>query len=99
MANLDGYVRPAAIVAVLAASRRRPPFNATTGHRYERRVAARMRLKTVAAAAVAAAGVAWLAMPAVSSASTANSAIPRYQHVIEIMMENTSYSTIIGNPL
>src|SRR5215469_14855174 len=58
-----------------------------------------MRLKTVAAGAVAAAGVAWLAMPAVSSASTVNSAIPRYQHVFEIMMENTSYSTIIGNPL
>lgn len=58
-----------------------------------------MRLKTIAAGAVAAAGVAWLAMPAVSSASTVNSAIPRYQHVFEIMMENTSYSTIIGNPL
>jgi phosphatidylinositol-3-phosphatase len=58
-----------------------------------------MRLRTIAAGAVAAAGVAWLAMPAVSSASTVNSAIPRYQHVFEIMMENTSYSTIIGNPL
>jgi hypothetical protein len=57
-----------------------------------------MRLRTIAATAVAAAGVAWLAMPAVSSASTVNSAIPRYQHVFEIMMENTSYSTIIGNP-
>jgi hypothetical protein len=58
-----------------------------------------MRLRTIAATAVAAAGVAWLAMPAVSSASTVNSAIPRYQHVFEIMMENTSYSTIIGNSL
>jgi len=56
-----------------------------------------MRFKTIAAGAVAAAGVAWLAMPAVSSASTVNSAIPHYQHIIEIMMENTSYSTIIGN--
>jgi len=45
------------------------------------------------------AGVAWLATPGMSSASTANSAIPRYQHIVEIMMENTSYSTIIGNPL
>jgi phospholipase C len=27
-----------------------------------------------------------------------NSAIPHYQHIVEIMMENTSYSTIIGNP-
>jgi phospholipase C len=58
-----------------------------------------MRLRHIAATAVAAAGVAWLAVPAVSHASTTNSAIPRYQHVIEIMMENTSYSTIIGNPL
>jgi hypothetical protein len=45
------------------------------------------------------AGVAWLATPGISSASTANSAIPRYQHIVEIMMENTSASTIIGNPL
>jgi phospholipase C len=26
-------------------------------------------------------------------------AIPRYQHIVEIMMENTSYATIIGNAL
>jgi phosphatidylinositol-3-phosphatase len=57
-----------------------------------------MRLRTIAATAVAAAGVAWLAIPAASQASTVNSAIPRYQHIVEIMMENTSYSTIIGNP-
>jgi chorismate synthase len=63
---------------------------ATLDYRFRRRVTARMRLKTIAAGAVAAAGVAWLAMPAVSSASTVNSAIPRYQHIIEIMMENTS---------
>jgi phosphatidylinositol-3-phosphatase len=43
--------------------------------------------------------VAWLVTPGVGSASTVNSAIPRYQHIIEIMMENTSYSTIIGEPL
>ena len=32
------------------------------------------------------------------SASESQSAVPHYQHVVEIMMENTSYSTIIGNP-
>lgn len=49
------------------------------------------------AAAVATAGLACGLTPAVSSASTSNSAIPHYQHIVEIMMENTSYSTIIGN--
>ncbi|HSR87082.1 MAG TPA: alkaline phosphatase family protein [Streptosporangiaceae bacterium] len=58
-----------------------------------------MRLRHISAGAVALAGVAWLAIPAMSSASTSNSAVPRYQHIVEIMMENTSYSTIIGNPL
>ena len=37
-------------------------------------------------------------VPAVSSASDEYAGIPRYRHIIEIMMENTSYSTIIGNP-
>jgi phosphatidylinositol-3-phosphatase len=58
-----------------------------------------MKFKQLMVGAAAMAGVAWLAVPAVSSASTVNSAIPRYQHVVEIMMENTSYGTIIGNPL
>jgi hypothetical protein len=58
-----------------------------------------MRLRHIAAGAVALAGVAWLAIPGISSASTSNAGIPRYQHIVEIMMENTSYSTIIGNPL
>ena len=58
-----------------------------------------MRLKHIAVGAMAVAGVVWFAMPGTSSASTANSAIPRYQHIVEIMMENTSYSTIIGNSL
>src|SRR6516165_1798601 len=66
---------------------------------YGRKVGARMRLKHIAVGAMAVAGVAWFAMPGASSASTANSAIPRYQHIVEIMMENTSYSTIIGNTL
>jgi phosphatidylinositol-3-phosphatase len=53
----------------------------------------------MAVGVMTAAGIAWMATPGVSSASTVNSAIPRYQHIVEIMMENTSYGTIIGNPL
>ena len=51
----------------------------------------------MAMAALVVAGVGWMATPGVSSAVTANSAIPHYQHIVEIMMENTSYNTIIGN--
>jgi phosphatidylinositol-3-phosphatase len=58
-----------------------------------------MKLKQIATAAVALAGAVWLISPGVSSAGTVTSPIPRYQHIVEIMMENTSYSTIIGNPI
>ena len=59
-----------------------------------------MRLKRLAIGAVAAAGVAWMATPGVGLASSSrDSAIPRYQHIVEIMMENTSYGTIIGSSL
>ena len=58
-----------------------------------------MRLKHLAIGAMALAGVAWFTMPGASSASAANSGIPRFNHIVEIMMENTSYPTIIGNPL
>jgi len=58
-----------------------------------------MRLTRIAVGTTAIAAVAWLVSPGVSTASTPSSAIPRYQHIIEIMMENTSYPTIIGNPL
>jgi phosphatidylinositol-3-phosphatase len=60
-----------------------------------------MSLRHIAAGAVAVAGLAWLAIPGVSSASSSgsDSGIPHYQHIVEIMMENTSYSTIIGNSL
>jgi hypothetical protein len=56
----------------------------------------------LSAGAVAAAAFAWLAVPGVSSANSADSGhsgIPHYQHIIEIMMENQKYDTIIGNPL
>ena len=58
-----------------------------------------MKLRQMVVAAVGIASVAWLATPGISSASNSNAAIPRYQHIVEIMMENTSYSTIIGNPV
>jgi phosphatidylinositol-3-phosphatase len=57
-----------------------------------------MRLNRIATAAVALAAAAWAVSPGVSSAGTVTSPIPRYQHIVEIMMENTSFSTIIGNP-
>jgi len=56
-----------------------------------------MRLKRLAIGAMAVAGVAWMATPGVSLASSRNSEIPRYQHIVEIMMENQSYGTIIGS--
>jgi hypothetical protein len=58
-----------------------------------------MRLKLITVGAAALAGIAWMLAPAVSSASAAHHSqgIPHYNHVIEIMMENTSFSTIIGN--
>jgi hypothetical protein len=58
-----------------------------------------MRVKRIATAAAAAlAGVGGMAAPSTGSASVpSNAAIPHYQHIVEIMMENTKYSTIIGN--
>jgi phospholipase C len=56
-----------------------------------------MKLKGLAAGAMALAGTTWVAAPGVGSASNADPAIPHYQRVVEIMMENTSYNTIIGN--
>ena len=58
-----------------------------------------MKLKRIALIAAAVVAVAWVAIPGAGSASTAGPAIPHYQHIVEIMMENTSYDTIIGNPL
>jgi phospholipase C len=58
-----------------------------------------MRLTRLAIGAMAVLGVAWMATPVVGSATTLESQIPPYQHIVEIMMENQSYGTIIGNPL
>ena len=58
-----------------------------------------MRLKLLAVGASVAAGI-WLLAPGVSAAGVSHGhGIPRYNHIVEIMMENTSFSTIIGNPL
>jgi phosphatidylinositol-3-phosphatase len=58
-----------------------------------------MRLKLFTVGAAALAGIAWMLAPGVSSASAEHhsQSIPRYNHIVEIMMENTSFSTIIGN--
>jgi hypothetical protein len=59
-----------------------------------------MQLKRFFAGAIAFAGLAGLVSIGVSStvpASGATSTVPRYEHVVEIMMENQSYGTIIGN--
>src|SRR5215469_449192 len=59
-----------------------------------------MRLKLIAVSAMVAGGIAWAVAPGISSASVEqvqSHGIPRYNHIIEIMMENTSFSTIIGN--
>jgi phosphatidylinositol-3-phosphatase len=58
-----------------------------------------MRLNPIAVGAMALAGAAWMLAPTASSAAAEHSAVPSYRHIVEIMMENTSYSTIIGNPL
>jgi phospholipase C len=63
-----------------------------------------MRLYRIATAAAALAAAAWAVSPGVSAASTATAAgtvtspVPRYDHIVEIMMENQNFSTIIGNP-
>jgi hypothetical protein len=59
-----------------------------------------MRFKLLTAGAIALGGIAFMMAPVASSATTSDDhGIPHYRHIIEIMMENTSFSTIIGNPL
>ena len=57
-----------------------------------------MRLMRLPFGILALAGLAWMATPVVGSATPLVSQIPPYQHIVEIMMENQSYGTIIGNP-
>jgi hypothetical protein len=64
-----------------------------------------MRFKRVVIGLMAVAGVAFAVAPSMVSArqsrfkSRSNAAVPHYRHIVEIMMENTSYGTIIGNSL
>jgi phosphatidylinositol-3-phosphatase len=61
-----------------------------------------MKWKRIALTALALTGLACIGLAGVSSAGTPKvhmKPIPHYRHIVEIMMENTSYATIIGNPL
>ena len=61
-----------------------------------------MKLRPIAAGAFALATITGMGMAGVTTASAASAPvkdIPTYQHIVEIMMENTSYGTIIGNSL
>ena len=62
-----------------------------------------MRLKRIVLGLLTLAGVAFAVVPSAVSAHQSHSkngsgsSVPHYQHIVEIMMENTSYGTIIGN--
>jgi phosphatidylinositol-3-phosphatase len=56
-----------------------------------------MKLARFAVGTLTAAAVALLATPVAGSASPLVSQIAPYQHIVEIMMENQKYDTIIGN--
>ncbi len=64
-----------------------------------------MRLKRIVVGLVAFVGLAVAVLPNTVLAHpargrhAAGDGVPRYQHIVEIMMENTSYGTIIGNSL
>ena len=58
-----------------------------------------MRLRQIAMAAVALLGVTLVATPTAVSAGGSHAKVPHYDHIVEIMMENQTYGTIIGNPL
>jgi len=55
-----------------------------------------MNFKRLACAGVLA-GASLAATPGLSSAHEGHQTIPHYKHIVEIMMENTNFSTIIGN--
>ncbi len=59
-----------------------------------------MKLKPFAASVFALAAITGIGTSGAATASAEGApqkAIPHYQHIVEIMMENTSYGTIIGN--
>src|SRR6202048_582902 len=64
-----------------------------------------MKIKRIVMGLMTLAGVAVVIVPSAVSARQSRSthesgsSVPHYQHIVEIMMENTSYGSIIGNPL
>jgi phosphatidylinositol-3-phosphatase len=64
-----------------------------------------MRLKRIVLGLMTVAGIAFVIAPSTVSARQPRdghrpgSGVPRYRHIVEIMMENTSYGSIIGNSL
>jgi len=79
-----------------------PGKSPACGRRSERTKDEPYGLNRIAVGAMALAGGAWMLAPIASSAAaehTGHSAVPGYRHIVEIMMENSSYSTIIGNTL
>jgi hypothetical protein len=59
-----------------------------------------VKLKPFAASAFALAAITGIGTAEATTASAegaSQKAIPHYQHIVEIMMENTSYGTIVGN--
>ena len=55
-----------------------------------------MRLKPLVAGVAALAGLAFMVAPTAASAD-GKPTVPHYNHIVEIMMENQNYGTIIGN--
>jgi hypothetical protein len=63
--------------------------------------ASTVKLKAFAGSAFALAAITGMGTAGATTASATSAPvkdIPSYQHIVEIMMENTSYGTIIGNP-
>src|SRR5581483_3485541 len=91
--SLDGHLSVTVTRYGPAAAERSP------GRRHSRREyhGGPLKKKLLASGTITLAVAGWVAMPTVGSATSTEAAIPHYQHIVEIMMENTSYSTIIGN--
>src|SRR5665213_946045 len=64
-----------------------------------------MKLKRIVLGLMTLAGIAFVIVPSAVSArqsrskNESGSSVPHYRHIVEIMMENTSYGSIIGNSL
>ena len=77
----------------------------------EQRISQTMRFKRLVVSLMAVTAVAFAIVPAAVSAHQrhqrnhrdsrhdSHASVPRYRHIVEIMMENTSYGSIIGNSL